>query len=212
MRRAQAEDWIEDLVEFDVGDVQNACVEWRRSQHRRPTPSDIRLLAIAEQRNRQARAELRALPSPGRASQRKKVLHPWEPGFRARYDEPWFRALDYEARQRYMAQDQARLEMHNRVIEGSATDWEFAELCRAQAKANMVVTKQNRSVFAPEGQLADLGVTVSEQQPKPKPSLDDYIAGRVSVAGQRHLTREEADANLASLRMGFGLPPEDGAG
>lgn len=64
MRRAQAEDWIEDLVEFDVGDVQNACVEWRRSQHRRPTPADIRLLAIAEHRRQNPTPEPPYIPLP----------------------------------------------------------------------------------------------------------------------------------------------------
>ena len=136
LRRAQADDWIADLVEFDVGDVQNACVEWRRAQHRRPTPSDIRLLAIAEQRTRQARAELRALPSPRQAT-RKKVLSPWEPGYSKRYEEPWFQQLDYETQQRYMAQDQARLEMHYKVIDGQATEEEFAALCVQQAQDNL---------------------------------------------------------------------------
>jgi hypothetical protein len=64
MRRAQAEDWIEDLIEFDVGDVQTACVEWRRSQPRRPTPADIRLLAIAEDRRRNPIPEPPYIPPP----------------------------------------------------------------------------------------------------------------------------------------------------
>ncbi len=63
-RRAQAEDWIDDLVEFEVGDVQNACREWRQSQTRRPTPADIRLLAIAEHRRRNPVPEPPYIPPP----------------------------------------------------------------------------------------------------------------------------------------------------
>jgi hypothetical protein len=193
MRRAQAEDWIEDLVEFEVGDVQNACVEWRRSQHRRPTPSDVRLLAIAEQRNRQARAELRKLPSPGRVPQRKKVLHPWEPGFRKRYDEPWFRGLDYETQQRYMAQDQARLEMHNRVIEGSATDYEFAELCRKQASENLT----------------------SKQKVKPEARMSQTQINEAmgAAATERHQPKYEDPEELRRSRVELGLEdaPESSA-
>ncbi len=51
-----------------------------------------------------------------------------------------------------------------------------------------------------------------EEDEKRRRWLSDYVAGRVAVPGQRQLTREEADKALASLRMGFGLPPEDGAG
>ncbi len=42
--------------------------------------------------------------------------------------------------------------------------------------------------------------------------LDDYIAGHVLVRGQRELSREEANAALANLRMSFGLPHEDQEG
>ena len=49
VRRAIAEDWLEDLDEFPAGVVEAACREWRRAQTRRPTPADIRTLCIAEQ-------------------------------------------------------------------------------------------------------------------------------------------------------------------
>jgi hypothetical protein len=52
MRQAQAEDWLEDMAEFSPADVQNACREWRQNNRYRPTPADIRLLAIAEERKR----------------------------------------------------------------------------------------------------------------------------------------------------------------
>jgi hypothetical protein len=38
--------------------------------------------------------------------------------------------------------------------------------------------------------------------------LTDYIAGRVTVPGQRVLSREEADAALALLRASLKLPQE----
>lgn len=53
------EDWIEDLMEFDPEIVEGACREWRQTERRRPTPADIRLLAIAEQRRLHP-----ALPAP----------------------------------------------------------------------------------------------------------------------------------------------------
>lgn len=47
-RQAQIEDWIEDLIEFPVECVEDACRQWRRTPGgRRPTPGDIRSLAIA---------------------------------------------------------------------------------------------------------------------------------------------------------------------
>ncbi len=64
MRRVQAEDWINDLVEFEAEDVQNACREWRQNQTRRPTPADIRLLAIAEHRRRNPVPDPPYIPPP----------------------------------------------------------------------------------------------------------------------------------------------------
>jgi hypothetical protein len=48
-RRAQIEDWFEDVAEFGPGIVAEACGAWRRSESRRPTPADIRALCIREQ-------------------------------------------------------------------------------------------------------------------------------------------------------------------
>jgi hypothetical protein len=59
-RRAQAEDWIEDLLDFDLGIVAEACAQWRRGMSRRPTPADIRRLAIAEQGDRNEQLRLTA--------------------------------------------------------------------------------------------------------------------------------------------------------
>jgi hypothetical protein len=65
MRREQGADWIEDLVEFPVECIEEACREWRRSQpDKRPTPGHIRMLAIAEQRRRNPPPEPVYLPLP----------------------------------------------------------------------------------------------------------------------------------------------------
>jgi hypothetical protein len=52
IRKAQAEDWIADLFEFEIADIVAATTEWRRASTRRPTIADIRLLCIQEQTNR----------------------------------------------------------------------------------------------------------------------------------------------------------------
>lgn len=60
IRRLQAEDWLEDLVEFGPDAVAEACRDWRRTQSRRPTPADIRLLAA----DARARNQLRLAAAP----------------------------------------------------------------------------------------------------------------------------------------------------
>jgi hypothetical protein len=62
-RQAQIEDWIDDLAEFGPSVVETACTEWRRAEHRRPLPSEIRKLCAEERDNRAWRAT-RALPAP----------------------------------------------------------------------------------------------------------------------------------------------------
>lgn len=56
-RQAQLQDWIEDLNEFPVRLVDEACREWRRGpEHaRRPLPGDIRQLCIRQQVERDER-------------------------------------------------------------------------------------------------------------------------------------------------------------
>lgn len=50
IRRAQMRDWIEDLSEFPLALVAEACRDWRRQPGgRRPTPGDIYQLCAAEQ-------------------------------------------------------------------------------------------------------------------------------------------------------------------
>lgn len=131
MRQAQIEDWLEDVTEFSIEHVEGACREWRRSGQRRPLPSDIRTLAIAEQRRAVERAEMRALP-PLRPITRPKTRNCWEPGYYARYNEPWFLNLPLETQRRFKEEDLARAEAHR-----SGTEGEFVALCMAQADANL---------------------------------------------------------------------------
>lgn len=60
IRRAQAEDWIADLVEFAPAMIEAACVEWRRTETRRPTIADIRQRCIAAAFAEQERRLLRS--------------------------------------------------------------------------------------------------------------------------------------------------------
>lgn len=52
-RQAQIEDWIDDLGEFPSEIVEEACRMWRRANKHRPTPAEIRSLALAENAYRQ---------------------------------------------------------------------------------------------------------------------------------------------------------------
>jgi hypothetical protein len=65
MRKAQAQDWIEDLEEFGPAIVAEACRTWRRRPvNRRPSPGEIRALCFAEQRHQEERAQHAALTGP----------------------------------------------------------------------------------------------------------------------------------------------------
>jgi hypothetical protein len=60
-RQAQVEDWIDDLVEFDLSIIVEACTRWRRQPGgRRPTPGDIRKFCIEEQTERHTHLRLTA--------------------------------------------------------------------------------------------------------------------------------------------------------
>jgi len=53
VRRREMQDWLDDLVEFDVDIVADACTDWRRRPGgRRPTPGDIRSLCVERQSER----------------------------------------------------------------------------------------------------------------------------------------------------------------
>lgn len=72
IRRELARDWLDDLREFGPMVIAEACGEWRRTQTRRPTPADIRALAIEARAVRQEGERLRALPRPDHAAQRER--------------------------------------------------------------------------------------------------------------------------------------------
>lgn len=58
VRRSIAADWLEDLSEFTVAQVQWAAKEWRRCYASRPTIAEIRKLAIEAQRQGRDQAAL----------------------------------------------------------------------------------------------------------------------------------------------------------
>lgn len=53
-RQAQIEDWIDDLVEFELDIIEEVCREWRRTEIKRPLPAQLRDRASQERdyRNR----------------------------------------------------------------------------------------------------------------------------------------------------------------
>lgn len=57
-REAQVEDWLEDLIEFDLDVVRDACAEWRRrDENKRPTPGQIRKICFDEQQERRTTSQ-----------------------------------------------------------------------------------------------------------------------------------------------------------
>ena len=78
MRQAQIEDWIEDLHEFDLDVIAEACASWRRVGTKRPTIADIRLLCVRERDDR-ALPQQPALDTPEQrdAYARSVGFHSW---------------------------------------------------------------------------------------------------------------------------------------
>jgi hypothetical protein len=82
-RRAQIEDWIDDLVGFPLDKIEGACTEWRRSENRRPTPADIRkILTRNAPMPRTESCHQRFPPDPrtrdGIADARRAIAHRWD--------------------------------------------------------------------------------------------------------------------------------------
>jgi hypothetical protein len=63
-REALGQDWVDDLLDFPVAYVEEACRRWRRQSRYRPTPFDIRALCIEQEREARRAAEYPALPPP----------------------------------------------------------------------------------------------------------------------------------------------------
>jgi hypothetical protein len=55
VRALQLEDWLSDLAKFPPSLVALACQEYRREGKKRPTPADVRLIAIRLKRERDDR-------------------------------------------------------------------------------------------------------------------------------------------------------------
>jgi hypothetical protein len=146
-RRAQAEDWLDDLIEFTAENVAAACREWRQSYNRRPTPHDIRGLCIRQQTRRAEQSPYPALPAPERP-RRKQMLNCWEPVYAERYREQWFLDLPIETQRRYKEQDLARLDAWNAIHNARSDDDHglamaaYAALCMDQMKANLGAVKR----------------------------------------------------------------------
>lgn len=58
VRQAMAQDWVDDLEEFALADIEAATKEWRQTFATRPTIAEIRKLAIANQRRESDRRAL----------------------------------------------------------------------------------------------------------------------------------------------------------
>lgn len=77
-RQAQIEDWIEDLIEFDLAAVAEACQQWRRTERRRPAPAEIRKLAAEEQWRIAYRARPRLAAPAEKPGEPEKAITPEE--------------------------------------------------------------------------------------------------------------------------------------
>jgi len=73
-REAQIEDWIIDLREFGPDIVNEACARWRIANDRRPTPANVRLLAIDIQREENDRLALEGPDTQAIRAAREAVL------------------------------------------------------------------------------------------------------------------------------------------
>jgi hypothetical protein len=71
------------------------------------------------------------------------VRNCWAPGYAARYDEPWFRALLVETQKRYKEQDLARADAHRRWAQAMTLEARreaaeaFSAICVSQAAQNL---------------------------------------------------------------------------
>jgi hypothetical protein len=142
--------------------------------------------ALADQAERYYRNFREAQLASRGATNDRKVRNCWQVGYFGRYDEPWFRALPVETQRHFKEQDLARADAFK-----TAAPEELAKLCVAQAEENFEMFKRNQKAMRP---------------PMSSAERDAYIAGRRPIAGQRELSRDEADAALGNLRQSFGLP------
>jgi hypothetical protein len=78
----------------------------------------------------------------------------WEPGYAARYEEPWFLALKIEDQLHFKEQDLARAEAH-RLCTSPEDHEAFATLCREQAQSNLSSSRKPISAAETAARKAD---------------------------------------------------------
>lgn len=64
LRRRLLGEWLYDLEAFSAANVVSSCTEWRRTQHRRPTPADIIALCREVQTAWEPAPKYVELPAP----------------------------------------------------------------------------------------------------------------------------------------------------
>ena len=77
IKKAQARDWVDNLIEFGAELVGAACREWLREHSRRPMIADIRKQCLAIEAERQQRAAPPPVPASHRVVQLRPAPKPW---------------------------------------------------------------------------------------------------------------------------------------
>jgi len=196
MRQAQAEDWLDDLTEFDGDVVALACQEWRQSYNRRPTPHDIREACIREASRRRERSQRSDVPGPPKLPRKSRGLNCWEPGYAERYREPWFLDLDVETQRNIKEQDLDRAEAWRqmRIAEPgdrlAAAEAEYLRVCMAQMNENLSRFGKHR-------------------RPKAAEAVDVRVLLGVSSTPSRWQNDDAVRADAKALGLGGGYDVED---
>jgi hypothetical protein len=140
VRRAQLEDWLEDLAEFGPAAVANACRDWRQQPGaRRPLPGDIRKLCIEAQ-----------------TAQRERLAH--APAARAADVDAYARSVGWKS-------EAERREAIRRDEAGREARWERARLVREELAATGSGGHRHASRAAAAALKAN-GVSVREEDPE----------------------------------------------
>ena len=150
VRKAIAEDWLEDLREFAPGEVQMAARDWRQTQSLRPTIAEIRALATKAQHH--FTEQLQALEEqPGSLDAETRRM--WsDPEYYGDFRSPEQRRIDAIARN------------NERYRRGAA--WRAGKLDEYDAihhPERLAERRRRGSVSEPPITAADFGVTASEQ-------------------------------------------------
>jgi hypothetical protein len=104
----------------------------------------------------------------------KAVLNCWDPGYAARYDEPWFQELGLDTQRRYKEQDLDRAEAHRQWLRAVSQDERreaataFVDLCRAQAAANLSGPPRKPASDPVSDVRRELGITATPAYEDPE--------------------------------------------